>query len=98
MKGVAVVIESAFDRIFRVLVVSIGLGSLIFTVLGLPSIIEQYPSLDPSYSLLLIVVYCGLPLALGALAYRLPVRTLRIGALVHAASTLVLIAAWVPAM
>lgn len=98
MKGVAVVIESAFDRIFRVLVVSIGLGSLIFTVLGLPGIIEQYPSLDPSYSLLLFVVYCGLPLALGALAYRLPVRTLRIGALVHAASTLVLIAAWVPAM
>ncbi|MGV8885555.1 MAG: hypothetical protein ACOH1T_08225 [Microbacteriaceae bacterium] len=92
------IIESAFDRIFRVLVVSVGLGSLVFGLLALPSIIEQYDSLEPTYTFVVIVVYCGLPIALGGLAFRLPVRTLRIGALVHSASTLILLAAWVPAM
>ena len=92
------IIESAFDRIFRILVLSIGIGSLVFSALALPSMVQQLPHLELGYSIITIGIYCGMPLVLGALAFRLPVRTLRVGALLHALVSLVLLAAWVPSM
>ena len=90
--------QSALDRVIRILVVSIGVGSVLFTLLGLPGIIEQHAFLNPIYSIVMIVVFCGLPPAMALVAFRAPVRLLRILAGVHAASTLVFVALWVPFM
>lgn len=90
--------QSALDRVIRILVVSIGIGSVLFTLLGLPGIIEQHAFLNPIYSIVMIVVFCGLPPVMALVAFRAPVRLLRILAGVHAGATLVFLALWVPFM
>ena len=90
--------RSAFDRIVRTLAFSIGVGSLVFSLLGLPAIIEQYAMLRPSYSITVIIVYCGLPLVLAALAFRIAPTALRAIAGAHSATAVILLALWVPAM
>lgn len=90
--------QSALDRVIRILVVSIGVGSVLFTLLGLPGIIEQHAFLNPIYSIIMIVVFCGLPPVMALVAFRAPVRLLRILAGTHAAATLVFVALWVPFM
>lgn len=92
------VIESASDRILRILVLSIGIGSVVFTLLGLPSIIEQAPFLDPLYTFAVFGIYCVLPPVAGAMAFRAPTKVLRALGLVHAISGLVFIVTWPAAM
>ena len=96
--GVHMVIESAYDRIFRILVLSIGLGSVVFTLLGLPSVIEQHRYLNTAYSILAISIYLGLPPLMALIAFRAPVSVLRALAVTHAASAVIFLAFWVPAM
>ena len=90
--------RSAYDRVVRTLVISVGVGSLFFTILGIPVIIEQYPRLHPAYSAVAITAFCGLPAAMALVSFSAPVRVLRILASVHAISGIVLLLAWVPAM
>lgn len=92
------ILQSALDRVVRTLVVSIGVGSVLFTVLGLPGIIEQHNSLNPVFSSAAIILFCGLPPAMALLSVRVPVRVLRILAGVHAAGSLLIVVLWVPAM
>lgn len=92
------ILQSALDRVVRTLVVSIGVGSVLFTLLGLPGIIEQHAYLNPVFSIAAVAVFCGLPPIMAVLSLRVPVRTLRILAGVHAVGTLVIVALWVPAM
>jgi len=91
-------LQSASDRIVRTLLVSIGIGSVLFTALGLPGIIGQYALLLPAYSVALVVVFCGLPPVTAVLALRAPVQVLRILATVHASAALLFLLAWIPAM
>ena len=93
-----VILQSALDRVVRTLVVSIGVGSVLFTVLGLSEIVKQHEFLNPVFSFVAIALFCGLPPAMAILSIRVPVRTLRILAGVHAAGSLILVALWVPSM
>ncbi len=90
--------QSALDRLTRILVVSIGIGSVLFSVLGVPGIIEQHNYLNPVFSFAMIVVFCGLPPIMALVAFSAPVRVLRILAGVHALSALAFLALWVPLM
>jgi signal transduction histidine kinase len=90
--------DTAALRVFRILAISIGLGSAIFTVLGLPAMAAQFSTLQPGYAWASILVYAGLPVAAALIAPRVSIRTLRIFAATHAASALVFLLLWVPAM
>lgn len=90
--------QTASDRVVRILIVSIGIGSVLFTILGLPSIIEQHAILNPVFSITMVVAFCGIPPVAALIAFRAPVRVLRILAIGHVASSLLLLAFWVPAM
>jgi signal transduction histidine kinase len=92
------IIESAVDRIFRILALSIGIGSAVFTLLGLPGLVEQQRYLSPGYSITAYVVYCGLPIVLAILSAKAPIRVLRAIAAIHAVSGIVLLLFWVPAL
>ena len=91
-------LQSALDRMVRILALSIGVGSVLFTLLGLPGILAQHEILNPIYSVLAVTFFCGLPPTIAILSIRVPVHTLRLLAGVHAAGTLVLVAVWVPSM
>jgi len=93
-----VITQSALDRLIRTLLVAIGVGGALFTVLGLPQIVEQYAYLEPTYAVAAIVVFCGLPALLVILSFRVPVRVLRIIAGTQATASLALLALWVPSM
>lgn len=90
--------QSASDRVTRILIVSIGIGSVLFTVLGVPSIIEQHAFLNPIYSFTVIAIFSGLPPVLALLAFSVPVRVLKIFMGAHALATLVFLVLWVPMM
>ena len=92
------VIDSAADRVWRILATSIGFGSMIFTLLGVPAILDQSNSLSPQYTVATVAIFCGIPPLMALIAQRLTVRTLRIVAGIHAASGLVLVPLWIPAM
>jgi len=91
-------IESAKTRVLRVLVISIGIGSIIFTLLGLGGILEQHAWLDQRYSFAAYLLFCGIPPVLALAAPRAPVRVLRAVCGVHAISALVLLALWYPSL
>ncbi|MGV8970312.1 MAG: ATP-binding protein [Microbacteriaceae bacterium] len=91
-------IDSASDRVWRILAISIGFGSVIFSLLGVPAILDQSASLVPAYTIATVVIFCGIPPLMALVARRLPVRDLRVLAGVHAASGLILVPLWVPAM
>jgi len=91
-------IESAQTRVLRVLVVSIGIGSVIFTLLGLGGIVEQHSWLDERFAIAAYLLFCGIPPLLALVAGRAPVRLLRIVSGVHAVMALVLLALWYPAL
>ena len=92
------ILQSALDRVVRTLVVSIGVGSVLFTILALPAIIQQHAILNPVFSIASVALFSGLPPIMALLSLRVSVRTLRILAGVHAAGTLLIVALWVPAM
>lgn len=90
--------QSAYDRVVRTLIVSIGIGSMLFTLLGLPGIIEQHGFLNPAFSIAAIVIYAGLPPVMALFAFRAPIRVLRGLAGFHALASLTFLALWIPAM
>lgn len=90
--------RSAFDRVVRTLVFAVGLGSLIFSLLGIGGVIEQYNYLAEGYSIALIVVYCGLPVIMAAIAFQTPPFVLRLLAGAHATSAVIFLGLWVPAL
>jgi len=90
--------QSASDRVVRILIVSIGIGSVLFTVLGLPSIIQQHAILNPAFSIAMVVAFCGIPPVAALIAFRAPVRVLRIIAIGHVVASLLILAFWVPSM
>lgn len=90
--------RSAFDRVVRTLVFSAGVGSLVFTLLGLPTIIEQYNYLNHVYASIMVAVYCGLPLVLAAIAFRTSATVLRVATGVHAAVSVFFLSFWIPGM
>ena len=94
----SVIMRSAFDRVVRTLVVSVGLGSVVFSLLGLPAIIEQHNYLNPYYSIITVVFFLGLPPAMVAVSYLAPAPVLRYLAGFHCVIGFVLLACWVPAM
>ena len=90
--------QSAYDRVVRTLIVSIGIGSVLFTLLGLSGIIEQHAFLNPAFSIAAIVIYCGLPPAMAIVAFRAPIALLRGLAGFHALASLTFLVLWIPAM
>jgi signal transduction histidine kinase len=90
--------RSAFDRVVRTLVVSVGLGSVVFSVLGLPAIIEQFNYLNPVYSIIAVTFFLGLPPVMVAVSYLASVKVLRYLAGLHCVIGIVLLSFWVPAM
>ena len=90
--------QSAYDRVVRILVVSVGVGSVLFTLLGLPGILEEHGHLNPAFSYPTIVVFCGLPPLMALVAFRAPVRVLKVLAITHAVSSLAFLLLWVPSM
>ena len=92
------VMRSAFHRVVRTLSLSVGLGSLVFTLLGLPAIIAQFAYLDPVYAVAVVAIFCGTPIALAAMSFRAPIAALRFVAITHAVSGTALLALWLPAM
>jgi len=91
-------IESAHTRVLRVLVTSIGIGSVIFTLLGLGGIVEQHSWLDERFAIAAYVLFCAVPPVLALVASRAPVRFLRVASGVHAIAALLLLALWYPAL
>jgi signal transduction histidine kinase len=92
------VIESATDRILRILALSVALGSAIFTLLGAADIATQAPYLDHAYLTALFVIYLGVPIALGIVSFFASITVIRRVALLHGASELVFLALWVPSL
>lgn len=92
------VLQSAFDRVIRTLIVSIGIGSSLFTILGLSQIVEQHAFLNPTFSFAAIAIFAGLPPVMAIVAFRAPIQLLRGLAGFHALSTLALLALWIPSM
>ena len=90
--------QSASDRVIRILIVSAGIGSVLFSVLGVPSIIEQHSYLNPAFSFIMIAVYCVLPPAMAIAAIGAPIAVLRALAGAHAVASLAFVALWVPMM
>ena len=90
--------RSAFDRSVRSIVLSIGIGSIVFTLLGLPAIIEQYDYLSEGYAITVMAVFCGLPPLLGILSFQVPTSVLRALAGAHSISGVIFLLLWVPAM
>lgn len=90
--------RSAYDRVVRTLVLSVGIGSLVFTLLGLPVIIEQFNYLDRTYSVVVFTIYCGLPLVLAAIAFRTSAAILQAMTGIHAALSVVFLVFWIPSM
>ncbi len=90
--------RSAFDRVVRTLAFSVGIGGIIFSLLGVPAIIEQYNYLNPVYATAAIAFYCGLPLVLTAIAFQTSATVLRVLAGVHATTAVVFLVLWIPAM
>lgn len=90
--------RSAFDRVVRTLVFSVGLGGVLFSLLGLGGMVEQYQYLAEGYSITLMAVYCGLPLLMAAIAFQASPTLLRGLAGAHATSAVILLGLWVPAM
>lgn len=90
--------RSASDRVVRTLIFSVGVGGIVFTLLGLPATIEQHQYLNPVYSIIAFAVFCGLPLVMAAIAFRTSARVLRSLAVVHAAAGVLILAQWIPAM
>jgi signal transduction histidine kinase len=88
------IIESATDRIVRILILSIGIGQLAFTLLAVPAILAQAPYLHPIYLAVTVAVFCGLPMVMGAFAFRASLRWLRILGTIHALSGIVFILCW----
>jgi hypothetical protein len=90
--------QSAFDRVIRTLIVSIGIGGSVFTILGVGGIIAQTAILNPVFSIVSIVIFAALPVLMAIVAFQAPVRVLRYLAGFHAIATLALLALWVPSM
>lgn len=90
--------RSAFDRSVRSIVLSVGVGSVVFTLLGLPAIIEQYAYLAEGYAITAIAVFCGLPPLMAILSFQVPTTALRALAGAHSVSGVIFLALWVPAM
>lgn len=88
------VIESAEDRVLRVLALSVGVGGVIFTLLGFSDIVTQSPYLDDIYRALLDAVFFGLPIVLAVTSFTAPVNIIRGIAAAHAASALLFLAFW----
>lgn len=92
------IMRSAFDRVVRTLVLSVGLGSVVFSLLGLSAIIEQHNYLNPIYSIITIVFFLGLPPVMVAISYLVPATVLQYLAGFHCVIGIVLLSCWVPAM
>jgi signal transduction histidine kinase len=90
--------DGAVLRVYRVLSISIGLGSVIFIALGVPSMIAQFGSLNTFYSFATMVIYGGLPVVAALVAPRASITTLRLLAATHAASALLFFLLWIPAL
>jgi signal transduction histidine kinase len=90
--------RSAYDRVIRTLALSVGIGSIVFTVLGLTSVIPQLSILDVSYSIASLAVFSGLPIVIAAVSFRAPVTVIRALAGIHAATSVVFLILWIPAM
>jgi signal transduction histidine kinase len=92
------IMRSAVDRVIRTLALSVGIGALCFTLLGVPQMIDQFDLLNPVYAVTCILVFAGLPPLMAILSFRISVRALQILAYVHASTALLFVAFWVPAM
>ncbi len=79
---------------FRVSLLGVGLGALVFGVLAYPNLVAQTVSVVLLANQLLFGVVIGLPVALGASALAAPERLLRSLAMFYAVLYLVTLATW----
>lgn len=91
-------IETASDRITRILAASVGIGSIVFTLLGMNALIAQFSLSTPAFSWAAVILFCGVPPVMGVIAIRGSLRVVRALAVLHISSTLVLLALWEPAI
>jgi len=89
--------ESAYDRVLRILAGSVGIGSVVFSLLAIGPMARQMPYLNPVFAVCSIVLFCGVPPVLGLLALRAPIPALRVLAGVQIVSAVVILLLWVPA-
>ena len=90
--------QSALDRLIRTLLIAIGVGGVLFTVLGLREIVAQYEILEPTYAIAAIAVFCVLPAIIALLSFSVPVPVLRIFSGAQATASLALLSLWVHSM
>jgi two-component sensor histidine kinase len=91
------VIESAADRMQRILVIAVGLGSAAFTLIGLSEIIAAQSRLAIWYTIPVYVLFLGIPPLLASLAYAVSPRALRVPLIAHALFAVLTFVAWIPA-
>jgi len=91
------ILESAHDRVVRILAVSVGFGSIVFSLLGIGSIARQVSFYPLPFLVVTIVIFCGVPPVMAAVAFRVPVPWLRRIAGSYILVTLVILAIWIPA-
>ncbi|MEP6481240.1 MAG: ATP-binding protein [Rhodoglobus sp.] len=75
--------RSAAERNLRLLAIATGFGTIIFTLLALPAIIDQAPYVQQFVYAPLTVLFCTLPVLLAPLGRWARVRTIRAVARVH---------------
>lgn len=90
--------RDVYHRHVRILAHATAMGTVIFTALAAPAIVEQTPLLDPLCYIPLSAAYCGLPILLSLLAWLGSIRSIRIVARTHTILAVVFGLLWVPSM
>lgn len=89
--------DSVVERYLRILAEATGLGSVIFTLLALRSIVDEAPYLLAVIYIPLTILFCALPVFLGFLGLRGSVAAIRGVATAQAVVAALFLALWGPA-
>jgi len=89
--------DSVVERYLRILAEATGLGSVIFTLLALRSIVDEAPYVLAVIYIPLTILFCALPVFLGFLGLRGSVAAIRGVATAQAVVAALFLALWGPA-
>ncbi len=90
--------DSAYDRHLRTVGAASGVGTVIFTALAVPTIVDQAGSLNPLFYLPVTLLYCLLPIAMIPVARVGRASSITRLARAHTVVSFALLVGWVPAM
>lgn len=90
--------DSAYDRHLRTVGAASGVGTLIFSALALPAILDQSRSVQPLFFVPMTALFCLLPIAMIPVARFGRASSITLLARIHTVVSFALLIGWVPAM